>query len=152
MASGVHEISKTDGCQSQLTICTRDQLWVANTYGPPEVRAVLCSVALSHEGGENGASSSITERSSLLISGCFWNRWWGKRSRHSWRMHNLQFYVSGKRPIGWVARACCKMSLNSLILHWSIVAFVYMVVWLIDDYHSWSLTTIFPKWKYLKFD
>ena len=25
--------------------------------------------------------------------------WWGKRSRHSWRMRNLQFYVSGKRPI-----------------------------------------------------
>ena len=24
----------------------------------------------------------------------------GKRSRHSWRMRNLQFYLSGKRPIG----------------------------------------------------
>ena len=28
------------------------------------------------------------------------NPWWrGKRSRHSWRMRNPQFYVSGKRPI-----------------------------------------------------
>ena len=25
--------------------------------------------------------------------------WWAKRSRHSWRMGNPQFYVSGKRPI-----------------------------------------------------
>ena len=62
MASGLHEISKTEGCYSQLIICTRDPLWVANTYGPPEVGAVLCSVALSHAGGENGASSAIIER------------------------------------------------------------------------------------------
>ena len=26
-------------------------------------------------------------------------RWRGKRSRHSWRKHNPQFYVSDKRPI-----------------------------------------------------
>ena len=31
---------------------------------------------------------------------CFlWSRWRGKRSRHSRRMHNPQFYVSCKRPI-----------------------------------------------------
>ena len=34
-----------------------------------------------------------------LTSGFFWSRWWGKRSRHSRRMHNPQFCVSGKRPI-----------------------------------------------------
>ena len=28
-------------------------------------------------------------------------RWRGKRSRHSRRMHNPQFYVSGKRPTQW---------------------------------------------------
>ena len=28
-------------------------------------------------------------------------RWWGKRSRHSRRMHNPQFYVSDKRPMPW---------------------------------------------------
>ena len=48
-----------------MTLCIRDQLWVANTYGLLEVRAVLCSVALSHAGGENGASSAITERTLL---------------------------------------------------------------------------------------
>ena len=39
----------------------------ANTNGPAEVRAVLCSVALSHAGGENGASSTITERALLNL-------------------------------------------------------------------------------------
>ena len=33
-----------------------------------------------------------------LASGFLWSRWWGKRIRHSRRMHNPQFYVSGKRP------------------------------------------------------
>ena len=33
-----------------------------------------------------------------LTSGFLWSRWWGKRSRHSGRMRNSQFYVSGKRP------------------------------------------------------
>ena len=34
-----------------------------------------------------------------LTSGVIWSRWRGKRSRHSRRMRNPQFYVSGKRPI-----------------------------------------------------
>ena len=33
------------------------------------------------------------------ITACAWRTWRGKRSRHSRRMHNPQFYVSGKRPI-----------------------------------------------------
>ena len=36
----------------------------------------------------------------LLTSGFFWSRWRGKRSRHSRRMRNPQFYVSGKRSMG----------------------------------------------------
>ena len=35
----------------------------------------------------------------LLTSGSLWSRWRGKRSRHSRRMRNPQFYVSGKRPL-----------------------------------------------------
>ena len=34
-----------------------------------------------------------------LTSSFFWSRWLGKRSRHSRRMRNPQFYVSGKRPM-----------------------------------------------------
>ena len=37
--------------------------------------------------------------SGSLTSGFLWNRWWGKRSRHYRRMHNPQFYISGKRPM-----------------------------------------------------
>ena len=33
-----------------------------------------------------------------LISGLLWSRWRRKRSRHSRRMRNPQFYVAGKRP------------------------------------------------------
>ena len=36
-----------------------------------------------------------------LLASCFlWSRWRRKRSRHSRRIRNLQFYVSGKRSIG----------------------------------------------------
>ena len=35
-----------------------------------------------------------------LTSVSFFSRWRGKRSRHSRRMRNPQFYVSGKRPMG----------------------------------------------------
>ena len=34
-----------------------------------------------------------------LTSGFLWSRWRGKRFRHSRRMRNRQFYISGKRPI-----------------------------------------------------
>ena len=40
-----------------------------------------------------------------LTSGFLWSRWRGKRSRHSRRMHNPHFYVSGERPI-WTANPC----------------------------------------------
>ena len=34
-----------------------------------------------------------------LTNGFLWRLWQGKRSRHSRRMRNPQFYISGKRPI-----------------------------------------------------
>ena len=35
----------------------------------------------------------------LLTSGFLWSQWRRKRSRHSRRMRNPQFYISGKRPM-----------------------------------------------------
>ena len=35
-----------------------------------------------------------------LTSGFLWGQWRGKRSQHSRRMRNPQFYIYGKRPIG----------------------------------------------------
>ena len=40
-----------------------------------------------------------------LTSDFLWRRWRGKRSWHSRRMPNPQFYVSGKRPMAWTAVA-----------------------------------------------
>ena len=37
-----------------------------------------------------------------IASGFLWSRRRGKSSRHSQHIHNLQIYVSGKRPIGWI--------------------------------------------------
>ena len=37
-----------------------------------------------------------------ITSGFLWSRWRGKRSRHSRRMRNPQFYVSGKRPMTYL--------------------------------------------------
>ena len=39
-----------------------------------------------------------------LTSSFLWSRWRGKRSRHSRHMRKPQFYVSGKRPMGFVRR------------------------------------------------
>ena len=36
-----------------------------------------------------------------LTSGFLWSQWRWKRSRHSRRMRNPQFYISGKRPMTW---------------------------------------------------
>ena len=51
--------------------------------------------------------------SGSLTCGFLWNRWRGKRSRHSRRMRNPKFCVSGKRPIGMrISMAllyCCLM-------------------------------------------
>ena len=41
-----------------------------------------------------------------LTSGFLWSWWRGKYSRHSRRMRNPQFYVSGKRPMCTQLRFC----------------------------------------------
>ena len=38
-------------------------------------------------------------------------QWRGKRSLHTWRMRNLQYYVSGKRPMEWIQQSWL-LSLN----------------------------------------
>ena len=48
-----------------------------------------------------------------VISGFLWNQWQGKRSRHSRRMRNPQFYVSGKRPMHWMSAICRDSPMNN---------------------------------------
>ena len=58
-----------------------------------------------------------------LTSGFLWSRCRRKRSRLSRRMHNPQFYVSGKRPMAVDALAACAQlcfwlwRINRLIIH-----------------------------------
>ena len=52
----------------------------------------------------------------LLTSGFLWSRWRGKRPRHSRRMRNPQFYISGKRPMFFLngcSAACSIMLLGA---------------------------------------
>ena len=51
-----------------------------------------------------------------LTSGFLWSWWRGKRSRHSRRMRNPQFYVSGKRPMTKYRRSCSKILALWLLL------------------------------------
>ena len=55
-----------------------------------------------------------------LTSDFHWSRWWGKRSLHSRRMRNPQFYISGKRPwatLQWGTDYCGWKFFLSLAIH-----------------------------------
>ena len=71
----------------------------------------------------------------LLTSGFLWSSWRGKRSRHSRRMRNPQFHVSGKRPIGQITHNAqfCNRNVHTC------VHFCYkMVHWGIWSYALWD--------------
>ena len=51
-----------------------------------------------------------------LFSGFPWSRWRGKRSRHSRRMRNPQYYVSGKKPMA--AELTCPIRTASTFVVW----------------------------------
>ena len=52
-----------------------------------------------------------------LTSGFLWSLWQEKRSRHSRRMRNLQFYVFGKRPMVLYVKPKQRMRKLYQILH-----------------------------------
>ena len=49
----------------------------------------------------NHTSRHVRDARAVMYAGIAKLWWRGKRSRHSRRMCNSQFYVSGKRPIGY---------------------------------------------------
>ena len=60
-------------------------------------------------------------------------RWWGKRSRHSRRMRNPQFYVSGKRLMPYYVRwstgaVCGIITITNLMKHESVIIVFIIVV------------------------
>ena len=76
-------------------------LWVAHASGMPGTFSPppLVSDPDMHHGTCVAHVSWCMSAS--LTSNFLWSRWWGKRSRHSRRMRNAQFYVSDKRPMIW---------------------------------------------------
>ena len=61
-----------------------------------------------------------------LTSGFIWSRRRGKRSRHSLRMRNPQFYVSGKRPM-----ATMILYFNKIHMYHDINTFQHLCIWVI---------------------
>ena len=59
------------------------------------------------------SSVPVTHMPGSLTSGFLWSRWRARRSRHSRRMRNPQFYVSGKRPM---AAGDCSQSHNDVFV------------------------------------
>ena len=73
---------------------------------------------------------------SWWLTSCFlWSRWRGKRSRHSRRMCNPRFYVSGKRPIQNTPR----------IMNTVCVLLCFVVVWYLSILPiSFRVTSLAP--------
>ena len=63
------------------------------TFSPPSTLKESASKRSRH------ASRHVRHVRVVLPVGIAHPRWWGKRSRHSWRMRSPQFYISCKRPI-----------------------------------------------------
>ena len=66
-----------------------------------------------------------------LTNGFLWVQWQGKRSRHTRRMCNPQFYVSGKRPI--TLRSCERHIVSP---HWSFDCLVNNLCWPTSKRHQ----------------
>ena len=78
-----------------------------------------------------------------LISGFLWSRWRGKHSRHSRRMRNPQFYVSGKRPMNpehqqpWYSQRKTAMFLAFFIINSNSKNLINFREWHLYFYRKW---------------
>ena len=68
------------------------------TFSPPPTSKETASQRSRH------ASRHVRHARVVMHVGIAHSRWRGKRSRHSRRMRNPQFYVSGKRPMAESSR------------------------------------------------
>ena len=82
------------------SLCSSGALWHHGSC-PPLVEYLLMGLLPDTQncGWQNCVAHVPWCMPGSLTSGFLWNQWREKRSRHSRRMRNPQFYVSGKRPI-----------------------------------------------------
>ena len=75
------------------------------------------------------ASRHVRDARAVMHVGIDNPRWRGKRSRHSRRMRNPQFYVSGKRPMAFTqylkCHCCCALSRLGALLRKYILLVIY---------------------------
>ena len=64
-----------------------------------------------------------------LSSGFLWSRWQRKGYRHSWRMRNPQFYVSGKNPMA---------DINILLMLPSSMQCLQICLPILSNYYLWN--------------
>ena len=72
---------------------------VAHTAGMPGTFSPPPTSKKTASWGSRHASRHVHHARAVMHDGIATPRWRGKRSRHSQRLRNLQFYVSGKRPM-----------------------------------------------------
>ena len=113
-----NEIGYTNTVLVNGTLTRYVKLWVAHAPGMPGTFSPPPQVAdrdMHH-------STCVTHVSWRMLgsitSGFLWSRCWGKRSQHSRRMHNPQFYVSGKRPMAEAVHAHLMLQSRLSKLHW----------------------------------
>ena len=111
-------------------------LWVAHasgmpgTFSPPPISKIIASQRSRH------ASRHVRHACAVMHVGIANPRWRGKRSRHSRRMRNPQFYVSGKRPMYlWVKRQPKQFILFNLD---SVLEVLYLRRWPGHFFPLWS--------------
>ena len=75
------------------------KLWVAHEPGMPGTFSLPPRVSDPDMHHGKCATHVLWCMPGSLTSGFLWSRWRGKNSRHSRRMRNPQFYVSGMRPM-----------------------------------------------------
>ena len=128
------------------------KLWVAHaprmpgTFSPP----LGVSDPVLHHG--TGVTHVPWCMSGSLTSGLLWSRWWGKRSRHSRRMHNPQFYVSGRSPclVLWNLHldispySCgCKTPIVVLIQHKLCSSLFMFVLMMLSNIMPWFSSSVY---------
>ena len=90
----------------------------AGNFPPPPTSKKTASKRSRH------ASRHVRHTRAVMHVGIANPRWWVKRSRHSRRMRDQQFHVSGKRPMKMhKRRGCCNRHATSLFTQSSYVSF-----------------------------
>ena len=115
------------------------------SWRSPWASCKIRNIASSHAPGMPGTFPGMHHVPSCmpgsLTSDFLRSRWRGKRSRHSRRMLNLQFYVSGKRPMAnwrsqgpvsveqYIIRVPCTQFRYCPVLMWIEINQLYSCSW-----------------------